>query len=83
VRNLLGGIQPRVDDGHCNHQNAMLYALRQHGDFGEETLVCRARHDLVRIPLAPAVWPNDHNRRTQEFDEMPPSASDGEEIVVI
>jgi hypothetical protein len=37
----------------------------------------------MRIPLASAIWPHDHNCRPKEFDKVPTGAGDGEKVVVV
>ena len=60
----------------------MLDTARQHGDFREQALVCRAGHDLVPVSLGAGVGPDDDDGWTEVFDEMPPGAGDGEDVGV-
>src|SRR5271154_1530562 len=80
--NLLCGVKPWVYYRNRKHQNAVLYTLRQHRNLWEDALVRRPSHNLMRIPLAPCVWPNNSNCRAKEFDKVPSCSGDREQINV-
>ena len=83
MRDLLGGLQPRINDRDRDHPDAMLHAGRQHGDFGEQTLVRGTGHDLVRVSLGAAIGPDDDDGGTEMLDEVPAGAGDGEDVDVV
>ena len=60
----------------------MLHGGWQQGYFGEETLVGRTRHDLMRVSLGAAVRANDDDGWAKVFDEVPAGAGDGKDIGV-
>lgn len=61
----------------------MLNARWQNGHLGEQALVCRSSHDLMKIAFGPGVWADDYHCGTQEFDEVPARTRDGEDIYVV
>ena len=60
----------------------MLDTARQGGDFREQALVRGTGHDLMGVALRAGVWTDDDDGRAEEFDEMPASAGDGEDVGV-
>ena len=60
----------------------MLHAFRKHSDFGEETLIGWAGHDLMWIPLGAAVGPYYHYGWAEILDKMPTSTCDSKNVCV-
>ena len=58
----------------------MLNAGREQGYFWEEALVGRTSHDLMRVPLRPAIWANDNDCWAKVLEEVPASAGDSEDV---
>ena len=83
LRELLRARHPRVDQRHRHHPDAVLHAGREHRDLGEDTLVRRAREDLVRIAFRAAVRPDDGDRGAQILDKVPACTGDGEQVQVV
>lgn len=61
----------------------MLHTGRERRNLGENTLVRRAGHDLVWIPLGATIRCDDSDAWAEIFDEVPSSACDCEEIHVV
>ena len=79
---LLRGFEAGIHDRDRDHPDAVLHALREHCDFGEQALIGGTGHDLVLIPFTAAVGSHDHHCWTQVFHEMPACACDGEDVGV-
>lgn len=82
VGDLFCGFEAGVDDGDGDHPDAMLDARWEHGDFREETLVCRTGHYLMRVSFRPTVGADDHDGGSKVFDKVPAGARDGEDVCV-
>lgn len=83
VCELFRGLESWVDDRNGDHPDAVLHTRRKHGNFGEEALICRTRHDLMRISFGSAVGSYNNHGWTEIFDEVPTGACYGEEVGVV
>ena len=82
VGDLFCCFEAGVDDRDGYHPDTVLYTWREHGDFREEALICRACHNLVRVSFRATVGADDHDCRAEVFDKVPAGAGDGEDICV-
>ena len=83
VGEMLHRLQPRVDDRHRDHPNAMLHAGRQKRDLGKQALIRRTGHDLVWVALGPAIRTHDDDGGAEILDKVPAGAGDGEDVDVV